>query len=247
MRLLTIALLIFLSSYVKAQESVKDIFVKATETMRSHKSLSYTVTLRMKYAQTNDTVTHSSIVHMLRNERDTMMGGMVWQSNGINDPQHYSFYDLDMRYIVMHPQRKAWKEKMEYSNMGLRSPSQHLLFETFLHPDKLLKYPFEKMEVLKDTVIDRQACYTVKTRQATEIDNIGPIDQTWYFSKKDMFPLLKVTVVKIDGNDQYDELRYVSHEYDKITEEQFSPKQIPADYLVASRPPNVVIDTRDKK
>ncbi len=237
MRFLAIILLLCVSVGATAQKNGKEVFAKAIEAMKSHKSLGYTAELRIKYASTNDTAIHSSEVYMLRDERDKAMGGMVWQSDGLSYG-HYSFYNLEMRYIVMIPQRKVWREQMDNNNMGLRSYNQHLLFEKFLRPGDLT--PYQKIEMLKDTVIDNQLCYRVKTKQATKIGNIGPVEQTWYFSKKDMFPLLRITAVKMDNNIQYDELKFITHDYDNVSEERFSPKQIPADYTFDFRGPDVV-------
>lgn len=235
MRFLSIILLVYLSSSAEAKNKGKEILEKAMAEMKSHKSLSYTATLRMKYAQTNDTTTHSSVVHMIRDERDKLMGGMIWQSDSTT-PSHYSFYDMDMRYIVMHPQRKVWREKMpDPAYMGLRTSMEDLLFKTFLKPGDLPKEHFEKIELLNEATIDGQSCYVVKTRQTSGFDNIGPIYHTWYFSRKDMFPLLDIYEVKIDDGIQYSERRFVTHEYDSVTTEQFSPKQIPADYKVDAR------------
>lgn len=246
MRFLAIILLLCVSVSATAQKNGKEVLAKAIEAMKSHKSLGYTAQLRVKRAQTDDTTTNTSEVYLIRDERDKALGGMAWQSDGLSYG-HYSFYNLEMRYIVMIPQRKVWREQMDHNRMGLRAHNQELFFDRFLKPGEFLKDPYQKIEMLKDTVIDNQLCYRVRTKLASGFGNIGPIEQTWYFSKKDMFPILNTYIVTIDGGLQYTELKFITHDYDNVSEERFSPKQIPADYTFDFRGPGEFIDARERK
>lgn len=199
--------------------------------MQRHKSLSYEVKFESQFTG-RDTGRTESIVHLYRDERDSIMGGMIWLSDGIKYDR-YTFYDLDQRYTVMKKDRQVLKEKISTEKkMRLNTYTNDLYAFPFLHTQYWIKkFGKDEIQKLADTSINGVNCFAIqrtykypnKHRYFTEI---------YFINKIDYFPIARVRHQHFGKNVEWSKLDISNYQFDKVSTEQFSAKQIPSNYTI---------------
>lgn len=223
-------LLLFLSCFcAHAQESANDILAKMAAAMKSHQSLSYNADLRIKYPDRQDTSYADGTVHMMRDERDTIWGGMVWAGEG-KKYETYAFYDLNRRYVVQNTIHRVVIDKARKGDLGLSMIYTSLLGVPFLQSVNTRSNPIEKATLQPETIISGKSCYVVEVTTFT--GNSSVRNETWYINKADYFPLM---IKKSETGGQSTVLSITSYQFDKIGPDKFSPSQVPASYRVDNR------------
>ena len=155
--------------------------------MKSHQSLSYNADLRIKYPDRQDTSYADGTVHMMRDERDTIWGGMVWAGEG-KKYETYAFYDLNRRYVVQNTIHRVVIDKARKGDLGLSMIYTSLLGVPFLQSVNTRSNPIEKATLQPETIIINKADYfplmikksetggqsTVLSITSYQFDKIGP-------------------------------------------------------------------------
>lgn len=234
MRAILFLTILFISTYCSAQQSPEALLKQMAETFKQHQSLSYTADFAIKYADSKDTSYTQATVHMLRDARDTVWGGMVWIGEGAKF-ETYAFYDLDKRYVVMNQIGKVWKERPRKNDMGLSIVYRYMIFQPFLQPQLVEQmYTGYEASLLNETTVNGKPCHVVKLSKQQSGTN-ALTSRTYYLNKEDHFPLMITEETPVNGKYQYSIFTFTSYSFDKAGREQFSPKQIPISYKVDSR------------
>jgi outer membrane lipoprotein-sorting protein len=232
MKRLLILIAVLLPSAINAQTAA-DLFTKMLTAMKAHQSLSYTADLRVVYAGAMDTSRTKALVHLLREQRDTLWGGMFWIGEDAKK-ETYSFYNLSSTYTVMSQIRRAKKETPLKGNVGLSIVYRSVLLYPFLQPGQMSPDRFT-MSQSADATVSGKPCYVLKLEGKRLPDGQVSI-QTFYLDKTDYFPLMILEQVPFSNNSyQYNILRLSNHEYDRASAAQFAAVQIPAGYTIDER------------
>jgi hypothetical protein len=152
-------------------------------------------------------------------------------------PGTFFFYDLKHAYKVF-----AATKHILYQDPHLTKPAYMLE----IRPESMLWKPFLKTKeieefaggdyitsMLRDTVINKHSCYSIM---------IKPTDKTkaawyntewyhiWYINKQDHMLVAWEQWVLNGDNWQYENFHIKSYQFNHVTKDRFSVKQLPADY-----------------
>lgn len=231
--ILTICLSLF--SLSLTAQTAEGLFTKMLETMKAHQSLSYSADLRIVYAGAMDTSRTKALVHLLRDSRDTVWGGMIWIGED-GKRETYSFYDLERTYIVMSQIKRARKEHPQKGNPGLSLAYRSTLLYPFLQPAMMQQSAASyKWSLLPETNIAGRAAYAVQLEGRRPWD--GQLStQIYYLDKNTYFPLAIAERTPYSNNTfQHSLLLLSGYEFDKASKAQFAASQIPADFTIDVR------------
>ncbi len=233
--LIFIICLLATSMQLHAQEAPKDILTKMVANVKAHQAISYTINLQTKDIN-GKTDNLSGIIHLQRDKADTIWGGLVWMSEEAKNYTTYSFYDKSKTYTVLSPISKTYADKPMKGRMGLSIQNNQLVWAEFLHPEAMERKYKNATNLVseKDTTINGKSCYQVKLSpyygesQTNETEIL-------YINKADYFPILIKNITPINGVEQYSEIAFSNYAFDKAGPDQFSAKQIPANYKIETR------------
>lgn len=230
---LNIFVFLFASSLLFSQTTPKDIIIKCVNAIEKHNSVSYNSSVKFKYFSVDDTSKFSGKCELLRVKSDTIFNGKIRKS--VDDTFNtYTFYDLDKIYFVENKEKKVTvfnpHKGQEFGMTG--NTSSELIWLSFLKPDKYLEF-FDigfVQSLLKDTLVNGRECYKIMITK--------PEEESMKFvsficiDKKNYIPLQLTGIVKYQGEYQYSDVLLNDYVFDKVTDEQFSVKQIPSDYSI---------------
>jgi outer membrane lipoprotein-sorting protein len=245
-------LFIFSALNIYAQQTPKDILFKMVANIKAHQSISYTVNYSAKEA--NGTAgSLNSMIHLQRDKADTVWGGMVWISEDAKNANSiYSFYDKNKTYTVMPPIGKAYGDKPVKNHMGLSIQYNEVVWADFLHPEIMeRKYTKAKdISQLTDTTINGIPCYQIQLSPYYGSSQLMEIERLC-ITKSDYFPVLIRNSTIMSSGTRHIEMLFSKYTFDKVSPEQFSPKQIPATYSLSTRdretPKGVQVEPRIDK
>lgn len=229
-------LFVFSTCHIHAQEKPEDILSKMVANIKAHQSISYTINYSAKEIN-GATGTLNSMVHLQRDNADTIWGGMVWISEEVkNTNSIYSFYDKSKTYTVMPPIGKAYGDKPVKNRMGLSIQYNELVWADFLRPEIMeRKYTKAKdITQLTDTTINGMPCYQLRLSPYYGSSQLVEVERLC-INKTDYFPVLVKNTTIMSSGTRHIETFMGRYAFDKVSLEQFSPKQIPATYSLGTR------------
>lgn len=209
------------------QESPEAVLRKSAAFFNSKKSVSCKVISRMKFFNNNDTSSYAASLKLERIPEDSIFGARFSISNNEFD----KIYDLTNIYILEKKDKKGTKY---FPHKGQDWPingnlTSGTLWNDFIEPSRILSRidSVNKLELLKDTVIDKAKCYKVAIHYPDESE-----DGEAYTDQKRIMCINKKTYnvvytsfqIKFQGNFQFNELIISDAVFDKLSKDCFSSK-----------------------
>jgi thiol-disulfide isomerase/thioredoxin len=245
--LLFITLCCLICFKTHAKENPRQILLRAEKALSSKKSISYSVSFRMKFFNNDDTVSLHAKVYLIRKPEDSVFGGFIWYST---DDTTYKFYDLTKVYYVEKKQRKATTYDAHHNEDWIinGNTSGEVVWKSFLKPDRLKKMADSANDValLPDTLFDKRLCSRILIKSPDEEDFTNH-QVLVFISKADNVPVYTRAIVQYQGNYQVREFRLKSYNFSDVDKSKFSAKQIPANYKIEAykRNPEDTVFTLD--
>lgn len=241
-KLIVIFFLLFVGA-IYAQDKSHDILLKVVTSMRTKQGISYDINYAVKGSDIHDTLKYTAQVAMLRDSRDTILGGMAWVAP-IGEAMGMKYIDGTVMFYDMQYAYKVYSsiKSIVYFNPHIVK-NTHLLE---LRPESMVWKPFLKMNeiedmagkdyttsMLQDTVINGKICYSIIIKPIAEKKAKwynAEFYYKWYINKHDYMLVAWEQWVN-NGNDwQYENFHIKSYTFNKVTKDRFSVKQLPTDY-----------------
>lgn len=191
--------------------------------MSEHFSVSYNCNFRYKSLSKDDTISFTCVAAMLRDSKDTIIGGKLgYATNNPDELGVIRIYDL-LNIYKADPQTKSAIKYFPHKGQDwalMPTNSSYCIYTEFYHPESIVKPSDLKAELLSDTVIGGENCYHLMFHGTT---TAGDLENHLCVSKNTHFPVLIQNYVSVDGLHSIKELYFTEVQYDKITDKDFDP------------------------
>lgn len=220
-----IIIMLFVAVCIASAQTPAEVLNEMRARISSHKSISYTCSFRYKSLSKDDTIAFKGMVAMLRDAKDTIIGGKLGYAT--DSPEELGIiriYDLENIYKADAKTKTATKYFPHKGQDWALMPSNasYCVYTEFLRPETISKQSNLKAEMLADTVIGTEQCYHMVFRGTT---TAGDLENHLVVSKSKMFPVLVLNNVSVDGLFSFKEFIYSDIELDNIGNDDFDVRK----------------------
>jgi len=187
------------------------------------KSWVYDAHYKMKYFSSDDTLNYYTNCRLIRDEADTIFGGVVWIKNDSVD----RYYDLNNIYIINHNREKITRffphQGQDWAIKG--NTVSGVLDSYFLRTGRLSSYLSDSTTIatLTDTTISDEPYYAVQFEFADELP-VENQSKTFYFDQNGALKDI-IYSVEFQREWQYNEWHFTNEKHNDLT-----PKQLGAEF-----------------
>jgi len=223
-----------------AQPEARDVLQVVHKVLSSHASVTYSAQMRMKFLSSDDTLSFTGDVRLLREDSDSLFHGYILLTT--NDTLCLLY---DLQHVFEHNRAKGSAiryfphDGQEWAITG--SVTERLIWRGFFNPTGILRRAETASDLSfgPDTLIDGRSCIRIYQR-FPDRDELTDQSSTLYISKTDSIPILNRSSVRFQGDYEYVEFRLLSWTFGGLEANDFSMQHLaPTDSIID------YVDTRD--
>lgn len=230
-----------------AQVEADSVLSLVEAAIRKAPSIRYTASLSMKFTNMQDTFQFVDEVFLLRQETDSMFGGLIHFTTGDS-----SFKAYDGRYVFACDETTDSCTRFDPTKGETGAIKQDLrtmlIWWDFLDVGNIaiMRKPDRVRELLSDTIISGTDCWHV-TSSSPPNQQRGEAVSNLYVSKIDHMVLLDEFRIDVNGDAQYSRRQLLSHQLKPLSKLNFTlgkllPGAIVNDPVMPEREPALAVD-----
>ncbi len=216
---LTLSLTLFsllLSGYKAKKETPQEVLLWVKNKYDKHNSISYSILYRQKFFSGNDTMQWKADCQLIRNTKDSILGGTIWfkTSDSIEN-----YYNLNQVFSINHPKKHIDVFNAHENQTGpiTGNIAGNVIRVNFLKPGKILSAALDTNNQV--TMITEKTYYLITINYAKNSDFSDKQMMLWVNKKSAVIEKIKYHV-KYQEEIQYNEWNLTNIRFDKSSTTQ---------------------------